>query len=123
MVYAKCTIFGYLDFCEGVYMYICLIVFVEFSFSFQACVKFCGRLRFGPRVPRRLVEPLQKLPFGRLVLWGPADPEEVTRWYLNFSEAWAFLGRDAVSPYSVGLPGSNKQSFFLYAGDSSSWRY
>lgn len=41
---------------------------------------------FGPKIPRRFVEPLQKMPFGRLALWGPSDPEEVTRLYLNFLE-------------------------------------
>ncbi|CAE7771625.1 unnamed protein product, partial [Symbiodinium necroappetens] len=41
---------------------------------------------FGPKIPRRFVEPLQKMPFGRFALWGPSDPEEVTRLYLNFLE-------------------------------------
>ncbi|CAJ1380475.1 unnamed protein product [Effrenium voratum] len=43
------------------------------------------QLRFGPRIPRHLVEPRKKLPFGPLALWAPNDPEEVTRLYFEQS--------------------------------------
>lgn len=57
------------------------------------------QLRFGPRIPRHLVEPRKKLPFGPLALWAPNDPEEVTRLYFEQSgqshlagKAWRLLG-------------------------------
>eukprot|EP00928_Gymnodinium_smaydae_P073404 TRINITY_DN56611_c0_g1_i1.p1 TRINITY_DN56611_c0_g1~~TRINITY_DN56611_c0_g1_i1.p1 ORF type:complete len:661 (+),score=96.73 TRINITY_DN56611_c0_g1_i1:172-2154(+) len=34
-------------------------------------------LLHGPRVPRRSMMPRRQLPLGRLVVWGPADPEDV----------------------------------------------
>eukprot|EP00929_Paragymnodinium_shiwhaense_P091923 TRINITY_DN51810_c0_g1_i1.p1 TRINITY_DN51810_c0_g1~~TRINITY_DN51810_c0_g1_i1.p1 ORF type:complete len:676 (+),score=160.65 TRINITY_DN51810_c0_g1_i1:159-2186(+) len=40
-------------------------------------------LLHGPHVPRSKVVPRKKLPFGRLAIWGPADPEEVTTQYLR----------------------------------------
>eukprot|EP00933_Yihiella_yeosuensis_P033981 TRINITY_DN27559_c0_g1_i2.p1 TRINITY_DN27559_c0_g1~~TRINITY_DN27559_c0_g1_i2.p1 ORF type:complete len:660 (+),score=109.69 TRINITY_DN27559_c0_g1_i2:143-1981(+) len=39
----------------------------------------------GPRVPRQMVVPRQKLPFGKLTLWGPSDPHGVTEHYMNHS--------------------------------------
>ncbi|CAK9099853.1 Uncharacterized protein RP688 [Durusdinium trenchii] len=36
---------------------------------------------YGPSIPRRLIEPRQKVPFGALALWAPAEPLEVTRLY------------------------------------------
>lgn len=36
----------------------------------------------GPLVPRSLVLPRRKLPFGDFAIWAPAEPEEVTRRYL-----------------------------------------
>jgi len=38
--------------------------------------------QYGPKIPRSAVFPRRKLPFGDLVIWGPADPIEVTRRYL-----------------------------------------
>merc|ERR1740123_2054723 len=40
---------------------------------------------FGPRIPKALVEPWQKLPFGDFALWGPAEPVAMTQLYLASS--------------------------------------
>lgn len=44
-------------------------------------------MSYGPVIPKTLVEPRQKLPFGEMALWGPAAPEEVTQRYLASSFA------------------------------------
>ncbi|CAE8720000.1 unnamed protein product [Polarella glacialis] len=42
---------------------------------------------YGPKIPRSLLMPRQKLPFGSLALWGPSNPIEVTRRYLEHARA------------------------------------
>jgi len=48
-------------------------------------------LLFGPRIPRALIFPRRKYPFGQLALWGPAYADEVLTHYVRhagWSEDW-----------------------------------
>ncbi|CAE8599077.1 unnamed protein product [Polarella glacialis] len=84
---------------------------------------------YGPKMPRSLLMPRRKLPFGSLALWGPANPVEVTRRYLEHAQAGGsadFMhvcrGRKvhkARAEYDTEVPCSTLASIFSFAGD---WR-
>eukprot|EP00933_Yihiella_yeosuensis_P035325 TRINITY_DN28859_c0_g1_i2.p1 TRINITY_DN28859_c0_g1~~TRINITY_DN28859_c0_g1_i2.p1 ORF type:complete len:473 (-),score=75.87 TRINITY_DN28859_c0_g1_i2:318-1736(-) len=84
---------------------------------------------WGPKIPRHVISPRRKMPFGRLALWGPADPHELTRLYLSHEKDGSpdFIkfcrGRKVHGKlnqrFDIEIPCESMSEFFSFASD---WR-